>query len=411
MKILHTSDWHLGKRLGPYPRLEEQREVLEEILTLCDREEPDLVIVAGDLFDTFNPPTEAVELLYRTLKRITRGGRAPVVALAGNHDSPERIEAPDPLARECGIFFLGYPDTLPPETILESGVRVSFPEPGILVVDYPHLSYPVRLLGTPYANETRLRRSLGEGDREASLRSLLQERWAGLAERHCDASGVNLLAGHFFAAPRGDLFTQEPEEPEGERPILHPGGLELIHTDNFPPQVQYVALGHLHKPQQLSGGPCPVVYSGTPLAYSLSEREQDKEVVLVEGEPARPVKISRLSLNSGRRIFRRQFSGADEALEWLKENPLTYVEILLETADFIKGETKRLFYDTHDGILALIPILPEEDSGADRSAPSERDRSVPELFEEYFKASHQGIAPGEDLMGLLRELLSLDEEE
>ena len=100
MKILHTSDWHLGKRLEEFSRLEEQKAVMQEICEIAEREQADAVIVAGDLFDTFNPPTEAIDLLYKTLKRLTANGRRPVIAIAGNHDSPDRIEAPDPLARD-----------------------------------------------------------------------------------------------------------------------------------------------------------------------------------------------------------------------------------------------------------------------------------------------------------------------
>ncbi len=110
MRILHTSDWHLGgKRLEDFPRLEEQQAVMHEICEIAEREKVDVVVVSGDLFDTFNPSTEAIELFYKTLKRLTAGGHRPVIAIAGNHDSPDRIEAPDPLARECGIIFAGYP--------------------------------------------------------------------------------------------------------------------------------------------------------------------------------------------------------------------------------------------------------------------------------------------------------------
>jgi len=107
MKILHTSDWHLGKRLENFSRLDEQIAVLDEICTIADKENIDAVLVAGDLFDTFNPPTEAVELFYRSLKKLSKNGSRPVIAIAGNHDSPDRIESPDPLARECGIIFAG----------------------------------------------------------------------------------------------------------------------------------------------------------------------------------------------------------------------------------------------------------------------------------------------------------------
>jgi len=410
VKILHTSDWHLGKRLGPYSRMEEQRQVMEEIAAVGAAEKPDLVLVTGDLYDTFNPPAEAADLLYRTLKALTRGGTVPVVALAGNHDSPERIEAPDPLARECGIFFLGYPDTVLREITLESGTVLTFPEPGMVIIEAPHLSGPVRLMATPYANETRLRRSLAGEDRETALRQLLKDRWALLAEKYCSSGGVNLLAGHFFAAPGGDLFSQDPEEPDGERPILHPGGLELIYTDSFPGSLQYVALGHLHRPQELSGGPCPVVYPGSPLAYSLSERDQEKRVVMVEAEPGRPVKVRPVALQSGRRIHRERFSSEDQALEWLRANPYTLVEIQLETRDFIAAETKQRLFEAHDAILALVPVLPPGEKEPASAPPGDKERSVPDLFTDYFKSLHGGTSPGRELLDLLSELLSLEEE-
>ena len=109
MKILHTSDWHLGKRLDDFSRIGDQEAVLEEICALAQQEEADAIVIAGDLYDTFNPPAEAIELFYKTVKRLSANGQRAVIAIAGNHDSPERIEAPDPLARACGILFAGFP--------------------------------------------------------------------------------------------------------------------------------------------------------------------------------------------------------------------------------------------------------------------------------------------------------------
>lgn len=104
MKILHTSDWHLGKRLGRFSRMEEQADILDEICSIVDEQNPDLIMLSGDLFDGFNPSAEAIELLYRTLHRMSGGGKRVIIAIAGNHDSPDRIESPDPLARISGIF-------------------------------------------------------------------------------------------------------------------------------------------------------------------------------------------------------------------------------------------------------------------------------------------------------------------
>ena len=110
MKILHTADWHLGKRLENFSRLDEQKLVMKELVDIANAEQVDLVLVAGDLFDNFNPSTEAVELFYKTLKQLSDNGKRPVIAIAGNHDSPDRIDAPDPLARECGIILIGHPN-------------------------------------------------------------------------------------------------------------------------------------------------------------------------------------------------------------------------------------------------------------------------------------------------------------
>ena len=189
----------MGKRLDDFSRLEEQRAVLQEIREVADREEVDVVLVAGDLFDTFNPPTEAVELLYKTLKGLTNDGRRPVIAIAGNHDSPDRIESPDPLARECGIIFTGYPHSIVPPFALDSGLKVLRSDEGFVELALPGHDAPLRLLLTPYANEYRLRTYLGHEDSEA-MRALLQERWQQLADCYCDDNGVNLLMAHLFSA-------------------------------------------------------------------------------------------------------------------------------------------------------------------------------------------------------------------
>ena len=124
MRILHTADWHVGKKLERYPRLDEQKEVLNEIAKIADDKRADLVVVAGDLFDNFSPSTDAEHSFYRALKRLSAEGRRPVIAIAGNHDSPDRIEVPNPLALENGIFFSGYPHSVLPRIELDTGIHI-----------------------------------------------------------------------------------------------------------------------------------------------------------------------------------------------------------------------------------------------------------------------------------------------
>lgn len=218
MRILHTSDWHLGKRLDSFSRIDEQRLVMDEICQIADDNQADAVIVAGDLFDTINPPTEAVELLYHTLKRLTNYGKRPVIAIAGNHDSPDRIEAPDPLARECGIVFVGYPHSMVSTFSLESGVQIQKSAPGFIEITLPQYPYPLRVIATPYANEIRLRTCLSAEDSEQQLRDVLQQYWTQLSENYLHSDGVNILITHLFVVKDGDSLAEEPDD---EKPILY----------------------------------------------------------------------------------------------------------------------------------------------------------------------------------------------
>ena len=132
MKILHTADWHLGKRLESISRHAEQADVLAEICHIADAENVDAVIIAGDLFDTFTPSSESIELFFRTCKQLTDNGLRPVIAIAGNHDSPERIESADPLARACGIIFVGFPNSKVTPFALETGLAVVRSDKGFI---------------------------------------------------------------------------------------------------------------------------------------------------------------------------------------------------------------------------------------------------------------------------------------
>lgn len=408
LKILHTADWHLGKRLERFSRLEEQKAVLQEICEIAESEKVHAVLVAGDLFDAFNPPAEAVDLFYKILKRLSGNGKRAVIAIAGNHDSPERIEAPDPLARECGIVLAGYPDSVVAPFSLESGLAVTRSEPGFLELKLPNSATPLRLLFTPYANENRLKTCLGFGeDAEAELRALLQQRWQALAEKYCDAAGVNILLAHLFMMKRGETVSEEPED---EKPILHVGGAQAIYTENVPPQIQYVALGHLHREQQVSEQPCPMFYCSSPLAYSMSEAEQDKYVILVEAEAGQAVECRPLRLKSGKRLLRGYFDSVHAAIAWLRENPTALVEITLQTETFLTAEERRKLNEAHQGIVAIIPLVKSADEIAEGSqAAINLDKRIEELFGDYFRHKH-GQPPNAEILQLFREVLAQEAE-
>jgi exonuclease SbcD len=403
IRILHTSDWHLGKRLERFSRHDEQVELLQEICEIVEREHVDLILVAGDLFDAFNPPAESLELFYRSLKKLSQEGARPVIAIAGNHDMPERIEAPDPLARECGIIFAGFPESTVAPFTLENRFSLTRSEPGFIELQLPQ-NPPVRLMVTPYASEMRLKRALNPLSAEEELRDILKQHWDQLAQKHFDRSGVNLMVAHLLFMNEGDDI---PEEPDDERPINHIGGAQAIYTSSLPSDLQYVALGHLHRKQVICNSPCPVVYSGSPLPYSFSEAGQEKFVVCIDLEPGKPAEIRNIPLTSGKQLERKRFETMQEAETWLIAHPDALVEMTLVSDTYLSGEDRRHLADIHKGIITIIPEIRDAaihgEEGAEPVIPGQVN--LPELFEKYFVA-RKGQQPDQDIRELLKEIIS-----
>ena len=403
MKILHTSDWHLGKRLESFSRIEEQEAVLKEICEIANREEVQAVIIAGDLFDTFNPSAEVVELFYRYIKRLANNGKRAVIAIAGNHDSPDRIEAPDSLARECGILFAGFPNTHVSPFELESGLKVHQSAPGFIEVQIPGSDDLLRLMLTPYANELRLKSYLGREDSEVELRSVLKDHWSALSTNYCDAKGVNILISHLLFFNVGDEL---PEEPEEERPILHIGGAQAIFTEGIPDQVQYVALGHLHRKQIVTNKPCPVVYCGSPLAYSFGEADQDKYVMIIDVKPDQAAVVKEVKLLSGKRLIRKRFESIDEAVEWLTNNQEVYVELTIVSDTYLTVTDRKRLMDAHNYIVTIIPELKNMIDNTDHGRSTvDLSKNMEELFVDFFKF-RKGQEPNERILSLFKEILS-----
>ncbi|MDM1049892.1 metallophosphoesterase family protein [Sphingobacterium hotanense] len=399
MRILHTADWHLGKRLDFYSRLEEQREVLAEICTIADTEEVDLVIVAGDLFDTFNPPVEATELLYKTLKQLSKNGKRPVIAIAGNHDSPDRIDSPDPLARECGIFFFGYPNQETRPLAVENGFEILRSDKGFIEIKLPKYYYPIRILSTPFANEIRLKQFLGFEDKAAQLHDSLKQSWTDLAMQYCDGYGVNVLTSHLYMLKRGGEIL---EEPEGEKP-LRLGYADLVYSDAIPSQIQYTALGHLHKFHEIGQGTAPVIYPSSPLCYSFSEAGQQKQVVIVDIEPKGNAQYRNVPLEKGKPLFRKRFNDIDEAIVWLHDNQHALVELTLESDTYISAVDLKRIHESHDGIIHIIPVISKQANIATCKQSVNLDQDIKDLFKDYFKSKY-GQEPNTELLDLFDEV-------
>ncbi|MDM1549871.1 metallophosphoesterase family protein [Empedobacter falsenii] len=400
MKILHTADWHLGKKLDSFSRLEEQILVMNEIIEIADKQQVDLVLIAGDLFDNFNPSVEAVELFYKTLKRLSNNGKRPVVAISGNHDSPSLIDAPDPLARECGIILIGYPNAKIQEFELND-FKISKSVEGMIELKLNSFDFPIRIIHTPYANEIRLKQYFGE-NKEDALNEVLATNWKNIADEYCDENGVNLLMAHLYMNQKGAEIL---EEPEGEKPIKI-GNADMIFSEAIPPQIQYTALGHLHGFKNIGTEENPVVYSSSPLCYSFSEAGQTKYVSIIEAEPNQAISYHKIELKNGKPLIRKTFDDINVAVEWLNENQNALVELTLESDSFLKADERKLIYQAHDGIIHLIPKVKNQEIETVEYKFADQTKDMKELFTDYFKSKNGNQEPNDEIKDLFNEILN-----
>ncbi len=228
MRILHTSDWHLGRTLEGRSRADEHEEMLQEIASLVEAYHIDMLLVAGDVFDAYNPPAAAEEMYYHYLEKLASAGRTAVVVAAGNHDSPERIRAANPLAVRHGISLFGLPgERLAPSEVVGRIERI---DAGLGWADIRIGEECARVVVLPYPSEVRLGEVLSREMDPEIRRAAYSERVGallrnGLKER--PNSLPHLMMGHIYVAGGS--------ESESERPI-HLGGALTVDEDAIPPE-------------------------------------------------------------------------------------------------------------------------------------------------------------------------------
>lgn len=405
IRLLHTADWHLGAALHGWSREYEHRAALAGMIDIARTRQVDAVIVAGDIFDSLNPPAEAQRLLYETLRNLRAAcPHAAIVLLAGNHDPAGRLEAPRALFEMAGVVSIG------------SVVRADggFDARAHLVpVRTPAGAVGAYILALPYPRAADL--PLAHAEITGSpvvwgVRTLYREAVAA-ARREIGAAPL-ILTGHLHVA--GGL------ESEGaERRILI-GGEHAAPTDIFPADAAYVALGHLHRPQTLGGG--AIRYSGALIPMSKSEIDYQHGVSIVEIDDTGGARIEHAPLIRAVAHWRLPSRGAlttaeiPPALEALcagrafdeATRPFLHLTVRADgPATGLKAEVDEICAAFPLRLVSLAIERPRADLPPLVTPARLADRAPVELFAEAFAHTH-GVAPAEaHLLGfesLLRDL-------
>ena len=275
MKILHTSDWHLGRSLYGRKRYDEFSQFLNWLVETIAQEQVDILLVAGDVFDTSTPGNFAQELYYRFLHRVSTTDCQHIVIIAGNHDSPSFLNAPRALLEVLNVHVIGAASENPKDEVLLLNDKKDNPQAIICAV--------------PYLREKDIRRvDIGESVEDKGIK-LIEGLKAHYAQV-CDFAGQKqqeFKNQGFKNVPiiaMGHLFTAGGKTMDGDGVReLYVGSLAYVGQELFPPVIDYLALGHLHIPQCVGDNP-RFRYSGSPLAMSFGEAKQSKQVVSVSFE-------------------------------------------------------------------------------------------------------------------------------
>lgn len=377
MRILHTADWHVGKRLGRIDRMSEYAQVIDEVVEVARDRRVDLAVVAGDLLDRPMPPLDCIQLVVDGLLRLADAA-GQVVAIPGNHDS-------------AALFSLLAPLLAPRGVLLAPHIRRPG-EGGVLTVPSRDGSEAASVAVFPFLHEAQVVDFMQD---DAEWYKGYADRIRGICGRLCagfDPAGVGILVGHWFV---------EGAELGGGERTIHVGEHYAATVQAIPPGAHYVALGHVHRPQEIPGAAVPARYAGSLLQLDFSERTHRKEVVVVEALPGRRAKVASIQLRSGRQLVR-----VEDSLEALKAGAGTfgdaYLDVRVQTAGPVFGlsETVRAFLPNAVFVQA---VYERADVEAERAARAER--SLTDAYAEYHASpGGHGVEAPEVLLGTLRAI-------
>ena len=360
MKFLHLADLHLGKRVNGFSMLEDQAHILRQILAILDDEQPDGVLIAGDVYDKSVPSVEAVGLLDDFLTELRARG-VPVLLISGNHDSPERLAFGGRVMDSCGIHISPvYDGALAPVTLQDA-------------------FGPVHVWLLPFVKPAHVRRWFPDADIESYTDAMAE----AIAHMDIDTAARNVLVTHQFVTGGARSGSEE----------LSVGGTDNVDSSVFAP-FDYVALGHLHGAQQI--GRPTIRYAGSPLKYSFSEASQRKSVTVVTLGEKSAVDVRTVPLTPLRDL--REIRGSYDEL-----TARSFYEHTTYRSDYLHLilTDEQDVFDAMSRLRTIYPYLMTLDydnarthAAGGMSVPVETERRTPlELFEALYKRqNHQPMS-------------------
>jgi DNA repair protein SbcD/Mre11 len=380
MRFLHTGDWHVGKAIRGRSRMAEFEGALDQVVGIAVDEGVDAVLVAGDLYEHRSAPAEADALVFDALLRLHSAG-IPVIAIPGNHDSAQRLEAFAGLLRAVGVEVASR--VLPPA------------EGGVVELGSREGSETMRVACVPFVPERRFGSAVELFDSTESWFQSYADGMGNLMDSMAEGfspGAVNVVLAHLYATG-AKLGGGEREATVGLDYAVPAGRL--------PANASYVALGHIHRPQRVPGSRAPARYAGSLIQLDFGEREQDKSVAVVEAEAGKPAKVREVPVTAGRKLV--DVEGTIDRIHILAADlGNAYLRVFVDTEGPVPGiadQVRELVPNAVD----VIPRYERADRPSD--APLLQTLKPREQFEAYYRAEH-GAEPDPSLLQAFDEVAS-----
>lgn len=372
MKIIHTSDWHIGKIVNEFSMIEDQKYILNRLIDLIEKEKPEVLIIAGDVYDRSIPPVEAVELLNETLSNLIIDKKVKVLAISGNHDGGERLSFGSQILEKHGLYIAGRDDELYKHVVVKDGEK------------------NVNFYLIPYKDPALTRKILDEKEIKShndAMKFVVEK-----IKEDINYEEVNILVGHGYVTMKREDAIECIENKyevanlktsESERP-LSIGGTDLIDGKIFD-DFDYVALGHLHGRQKI--GREEMKYSGSILKYSFSEVKQKKGVYILDINNKGAINIDFKCLKPVRdlRVIKGNIEDLIEEARELEEGKEDYIQAILTDDGELINPMEKL-RAVYPNTMLITRERKREISEDKTSAKGEYKRkSKLELFKEFYE--------------------------
>lgn len=400
MKILHTSDLHIGKNLDGFSRIDEQEKFLDFFVEKSENLQPDIIIIAGDIFDTANPSAIAETMFYECLSKISAKTNSLIIIIAGNHDSPKRLASAKSLAKSHGIIiYENHNDDI----MLGQYKNASVLSCNNGVIKVSINDKIVNILALPYISEARLNESFADilGSEEETGKTF-QEKFNTIIKnkvKYFDENEYNIMIAHLFTAKSG---------VDDDNLGYSIGGAYVVDASAFPKNVDYIALGHIHKYQVVSGVNKKAYYCGSPLHYNKTEAKTEKKYILfAQISKNKELYVKKIEIPVYKKIEIWKADNIKHAIQMSEEkkDEDSFVYLEIKTDRIISNEEIRQIQSNKKDIIEIRPILTIKDIFT--TTENMLDKNDEEKFVEFFKEKNK-VQPDEKLIKRYMDIVNFE---